>query len=96
MAVQGGTCNREKIDLKQMLRSIKNEETKSEATGKPSDFITQDVLTTINVELSKLLSRTETEHAMRILRGFCEGATEHEKDAALVSSKTIEKVIYLL
>lgn len=93
MAVQTGTCNREKIDLKQMLQSIENEETKSEVTGQPSTYITQDVLTILNGEFSKLLTPKETKHAMRILRGFREGATENEKDGALVSFKSMKKMI---
>lgn len=92
MAVQGGTCNRGKIDLKQMLQSIKNEESKSEGTGKPLKFMSQDALTIINGELSKLLTPNETKHAMKILRGFSESATDIEKDAALVSFESIRKI----
>lgn len=85
MAVQGSTCGRTKIDLNQMFQSINNEETRAKATGNTSHYMTQDELTIINAELAKLLTPPQTKHAMRILQGFRENATDNEKDAALVS-----------
>lgn len=88
MAVQGSTCDSRRIDLSQIFQSIRNEETSAKASGKSSHYMTQDELTIINAELSKLLNQQQTKHAMRILRGFRENAAENEKDVALVSSKT--------
>lgn len=88
MAVQGSNCDGRRIDLNQIFQSIQNEETRAKATGKASHYMTQDELTIINSELSKLLTPKQTKHAMRILQGFRENATEDEKDAALVSFKT--------
>lgn len=85
MAVQGSTCGRTKIDLNQMFQSINNEETRAKASGKTSHYMTQDELSIINAELAKLLTPPQTKHAMRILQGFRENATDNEKDAALVS-----------
>lgn len=96
MAVQGSTCGRTKIDLNQMFQSINNEETRARATGKTSHYMTQDELSIINAELAKLLTPPQTKHAMRILQGFRENATDNEKDAALVSFIRREDVSLLM
>lgn len=58
--------------------------------------MTQDELTIINAELSKLLTPEQTKHAMRILRGFRADATANEKDTALVSLETLKIVWFNL
>lgn len=94
MAVQGEACDREKIDLNQIFQSINNEEMRANADGKPSHYLTQDGLTIINAELSKLLTPQQTKHAMKILQGFRENATANEKDAALVSLNNRKRVLF--
>ena len=90
MAVQGRTCDRKKIDLKQIIQSIRNEEIKANANGSPSVYKRQDVLTIINGELSKLLTPQQTKFAMEILRGLRSDATQSEKDTALVSFNALK------
>lgn len=47
--------------------------------------ITKEDLEEMEVMLSKELTHEQTKHAMRILRGFRNGASAQEKEAALVS-----------
>lgn len=88
MAVQGSSCDRRRVDLSQIFQSIRSEERNATSRGKLSHYMTQDELTIINAELSKLLTPEQTKHAMRILRGFRADATANEKDTALVSLET--------
>lgn len=46
--------------------------------------ITEKDLSELEILLSKELSPTQTQHAIRIFRGFRDGASGKEKEAALV------------
>lgn len=81
--MQGPTCDKKKIDLKQLLESSSSE---SEETGK-SEGITEDEMKEAQNQLSKLMSPEQTQHAMTILRGIRVGATEQEKQSTVVSFK---------
>lgn len=48
--------------------------------------ISKDDLESLQNELSKVLTPTQTEHAMKIFNGFREGATSQETENALVSN----------
>lgn len=87
LALQG--CEKKRIDLKQFLRSN---------SGKPTRDATLNGLTDENLkdaekDLSKVASSEQTEHGMKILRGFRIGATENEKRAAIVSFQINETLL---
>lgn len=87
LALQGPTCDKIKIDLKQIFETSDNEDTKSMEMDKLSsnDDLTQQKLKEIKNNLAKFVTSEQTQHAMEILNGFRVGANEHEQKAALVS-----------
>ena len=93
LAIQGPTCtDKNKVNLKQFLDSseetqVENKETKADSSSSSSQELTDEVLKAMEEELTNVVTPEQRKHAMRILGGFRKGATEIEKDAAMVSQK---------
>lgn len=80
--------SKETKDLMEIKQTKKNHEVKADSDSS-SEELSENDLKEMEAELSKVVTTEQTNHAMRILRGFRKGATESERDAALVSSKII-------
>lgn len=83
LALQGPTCDKNKIDLKQVLDTNSSE---SDEKG-TSEGITDADMREAQEKLSKVVSGEKVQHAMIILHGFRVGATKEENHAAVVSFK---------
>lgn len=84
-----------------MLDTSSSEESKEESKDKKEDKsdssssseLTEDELSAIEKELSKMVTTEQKSHAMRILRAFGKGAGEGAQEAAMVSSKLYTSIV---
>lgn len=77
-----------KVDLKKMMVSFGSDESKADSSS--SEELSEDELKAFDEGLTPLVTPEQKSHAMRILRAFGKGATESQKNAAMVSFDIVE------